>query len=68
LSAQLAKTVTSPAGRHQFFTVRLEGHRAVPAFKGSGEITSLSNADGYFEIAADCEKVEDGTEVEVTLF
>lgn len=68
VSAQLAKTVTSPAGRHQFFTVRLEGHRALPAFKGSGEITSLSNADGYFEIAADCERVEEGTEVEVTLF
>ena len=60
--------MTSPAGRHQFFTVRLDGDCAWPAFKGSGEITSLSNADGYFEIAADSERVEEGTEVEVTLF
>ena len=68
VAARLAKTVTSPAGRHQFFTVRLDGNQAFPAFKGSGEITSLSNADGYFEIAADSERVEEGTEVEVTLF
>ena len=68
VSVRLARTVTSPAGRHQFFTVRIEGDRAVPTFKGSGEITSLSNADGYFEIPADCERVEEGTEVVVTLF
>ena len=68
VSVRLAKTVTSPAGRHQFFTVRLEGDRAVPTFKGSGEITSLSNADGYFEIPADCERVDEETVVVVTLF
>jgi len=68
VSVRLAKTVTSPAGRHQFFTVRLEGDRAVPTFKGSGEITSLSNADGYFEIPADCERVDEETVVMVTLF
>jgi molybdenum cofactor synthesis domain-containing protein len=68
VAARLTRTVTSPAGRHQFFTVRIDGDRAIPTFKGSGEITSLSNADGYFEIAADCERVDEGTEVVVTLF
>jgi molybdenum cofactor synthesis domain-containing protein len=31
----------APAGRHQFYTVRLGDGVASPAFKGSGEITSL---------------------------
>jgi molybdopterin biosynthesis enzyme len=40
----------------------------VPAFKGSGDITSLAGADGYFEIAADVERVDEGTLVEVRRF
>ena len=32
-----------------------------PAFKGSGDITSLSQADGYIEIPADQSVVEEGT-------
>ena len=40
----------------------------IPAFKGSGEITSLSQADGYIEIPADQSTIEAGTIVEVTLF
>ena len=39
-----------------------------PAFKGSGDITSLSQADGYIEIPADQEHGGAGTLVEVTLF
>lgn len=66
--ARLARAVSSPAGRHQFYTVRLEGPSAVPAFKGSGDITSMARADGYFEIPAECERVEAGAEVDVTLF
>ena len=66
--ARLAGAVGSPAGRHQIYPVRLEGTDAVPVFKGSGEITSLAWADGYFEIAADVESVEAGTWVDVTLF
>lgn len=66
--ARLSRRVTSPAGRHQFFTVRIEEGMAVPAFKGSGEITSIADADGYFEIDAECQLVEAGTPVDVTLF
>ena len=36
--------------------------------QGSGDITSLSQADGYIEIPADQSIVEEGDEVEVTLF
>jgi molybdenum cofactor synthesis domain-containing protein len=64
----LAKRITSAAGRHQFYTVRIEAGTAVPAFKASGDITSMSKADGYIEISADVDVVEAGTLVDVTLF
>jgi molybdopterin biosynthesis enzyme len=41
---------------------------AIPAFKASGDITSMSQADGYFEIAAATDAVEAGELVAVTLF
>ena len=56
------------SGRHQFYAVRVSDGIAFPAFKGSGEITSLSQADGYIEIPADQSTVEAGTLVTVTLF
>ena len=64
----LAARVASVPGRHQFYTVRLEGGTAVPAFKASGDITSMSKADGYIEIPADIEAVPAGALVEVKLF
>jgi molybdenum cofactor synthesis domain-containing protein len=66
--APLARRVQSVAGRHQFYTVRLENGSAVPAFKGSGDITSMSQADGFFEIPAHREVVDAGDLVDVTLF
>jgi molybdenum cofactor synthesis domain-containing protein len=68
LTAWLARDIVAHADRHQFYPVRLEGETAVAAFKGSGEITSLSRADGYIEIPAGTERVPAGTEVTVTLF
>ena len=41
---------------------------AQPAFKASGDITSMSQADGYIEIPADQSVVEEGTLLNVTLF
>ena len=40
----------------------------MPAFKASGDITSMSQADGYIEIAAQTDIVEKGESVEVKLF
>jgi molybdenum cofactor synthesis domain-containing protein len=68
VQASLGKRIVSPAGRHQFFTVRLLDGVAFPAFKGSGEITSLSQADGYIEIPATESTIDEGTTVDVTLF
>jgi molybdenum cofactor synthesis domain-containing protein len=67
-TAPLGARVRSAPGRHQFFSVRLENGTAMPAFKASGDITSMSQADGYIEIPADVDAVEEGTLVEVKLF
>jgi molybdenum cofactor synthesis domain-containing protein len=64
----LAHRIVSAAGRHQFYTVRIENGEAVPAFKTSGDITSMSRADGYIEIPIDVDTIEAGTQVDVTLF
>jgi molybdopterin biosynthesis enzyme len=48
--------------------VRLEGGTAVPAFKASGDITSMSHADGYIEIPTHTDIVEAGELVDVKLF
>ena len=64
----LARRIVSTTGRHQFYTVRVIDGAAVPAFKGSGDITSMAHADGYFEIPAQTDIVEAGAIVDVTLF
>ncbi len=64
----LARRIVSTTGRHQFYTVRIENGTAVPAFKASGDITSMSQADGYIEIPAQTDLVEAGEMVDVMLF
>jgi molybdenum cofactor synthesis domain-containing protein len=64
----LSRRIASANDRHQFYTVRLHDGIAYPAFKGSGDITSLSQADGYIEIPADRDTVEEQAIVDVTLF
>ena len=64
----LARRIVSTTGRHQFYTVRVADGMAAPAFKASGDITSMSQADGYIEIPAQTDIVEAGEIVEVKLF
>jgi molybdenum cofactor synthesis domain-containing protein len=64
----LGQRVVSAPGRHQFFSVRIADGTAMPAFKASGDITSMSQADGYFEIPAATDVVEKGEMIEVKLF
>jgi molybdenum cofactor synthesis domain-containing protein len=64
----LSRRVVSTTGRHQFYTVKIENATAVPAFKQSGDITSMSQADGYIEIPAQTDIVEAGELVDVRLF
>ncbi len=68
VEAPLSRRIVSTTGRHQFYTVRLVEGRAEPAFKGSGDITSMAHADGYIEIPAQTDVVEAGTMVRVKLF
>ena len=68
VDAPLARRIVSTTGRHQFYTVRLVDGRAEPAFKASGDITSMAHADGYIEISAQTDVVEAGTVVTVKLF
>lgn len=68
VTAPLAQRIVSASDRHQFFTVRLENGLAVPAFKASGDITSMSRADGYIEIPTEVSALEAGERVTVTLF
>lgn len=64
----LGQRVVSTTGRHQFYTVRIVDNVVMPAFKASGDITSMSQADGYIEIPAQTDVVEKGELVTVTLF
>ncbi len=64
----LARRIVSPTGRHQFYTVAVTEDGVVPAFKASGDITSMSQADGYIEIPTRTDIVEAGEIVEVKFF
>ena len=68
VTAPLGQRIVSTTGRHQFYTVRLVDGVAQPAFKASGDITSMSLADGYIEIPAQTDIVEKGELVDVKLF
>ena len=68
VTAALSLRIVSTTGRHQIYTVRVADGTAIPAFKGSSDITSMAHADGYIEIPAQTDIVEAGETVEVKLF
>lgn len=68
IQAPISQRIVSTTGRHQFYTVKIVNGQAQPAFKASGDITSMSHADGYIEIPAQTDIVEKGEVVEVKLF
>lgn len=68
VSLPAGQRIVSTTGRHQFYTVRIVDGTAMPAFKASGDITSMSQADGYIEIPAHTDIVEKGELVDVILF
>jgi molybdopterin molybdotransferase len=66
--ATLTRALSSPRDRLQFHPVKLEGARAIPVFKGSGDVTSLSDADGYVEVPVGVTRLDEATRVVVTLY
>ena len=68
--ARLPFRVTSENGRTEYVLVRLTtGDRgelvAYPIGKGSGSVTTWSQADGYFVIPREVEMLDEGEEVEI---
>ncbi len=57
-----------PAEAKPAATVRIRDGKAEPAFKASGDITSMAAADGYIEIPAQTGVVKAGEIVDVRLF
>lgn len=71
LEAKVPLRLTSELGRKEFMLVSLidskEGKIALPSMKGSGAVTSFSQADGFIEIDALTSVVELGSMQNVTL-
>ena len=69
--ATLPLRVNSERGRTEFLLVSLVhgevGLAAYPMGKGSGSVTTFSQADGFITIGQHTEQIEAGSEVEVTL-
>ena len=65
VEARLGRRVVSTIGRTHFLTVRLEDGTAHPAFKESGAITSMAEADGYVIIPSNVDLMEKDEQVEV---
>ena len=57
----------SRSDREQFITVRVEDGKAHRVYKQSGDITSMTHADGYILLPMGVSVVEEGETVEVTL-
>lgn len=68
VAAVLMHDVRSPEGLRHFLTVRLQNGGAESAYKESGTITSLSDADGYIVIPETETHLPAGNPVTVTLF
>ena len=67
INAKLAARIRSE-GRSQLLPVGIVRGMAYPIEKGSGAITTLSEADGFIEIPASVEMIEAGENMKVTLF
>ena len=71
VSARVPVRVASELGRKEFALVSLvkgdQGMIAFPTGKGSGAVTSFSQADGFFEIDALASSLDAGSDVQVTL-
>jgi len=65
---KLSEDVNSPKGKAQVLMVKVNGDIAIPVFKESSAITSMTNADGYALIPPDKEYIENGVEIIVKLF
>lgn len=73
IDAVLSGDVKSPAGKRQYYSVRLTHDgagpvSAEPSFRGSGVISSMSQAHGWIVIPEDTDRLAAGTPVTVHCF
>ncbi|MDI9644629.1 MAG: molybdopterin biosynthesis protein [Candidatus Verstraetearchaeota archaeon] len=71
LGGRLAQRVNAAKGKRWFLPVHIlrgEGIRVYPIFSGSGAIGTMARADGYITLREGTEYLEEGEEVEVSLF
>ncbi|MBI2851377.1 MAG: molybdenum cofactor biosynthesis protein [Chloroflexi bacterium] len=68
VQARTGRRIPGSVGRKQFLTVTIQNGEVFSAFKESGAITSIANADGYIAIEQNVDMLEKGTPVTVTLF
>lgn len=67
LRLPMGHRLESRSDREQFITVRVEDGKAHRVYKQSGDITSMTHADGYILLPIGVSVVEEGETVEVTL-
>lgn len=67
LMVPLGEGFESKGDREQFITVELRDGKAYRVFKQSGDITSMTHADGFIILPIGYTKLETGDSVEVTL-
>jgi molybdopterin molybdotransferase len=67
LEVKMAERLESKSDREQFITVRVENNLAYRVFKQSGDITSMTHADGYIILPIGKNTVEKGETITVTL-
>jgi len=65
VKGRMAHRITSTLGRMQILPVRINGDLVESAFKESGAITSMSNAEGLVYIPEDVDLLEKGDVVDV---
>ena len=68
VTVPLSQRVQGTLGWRHFLTVTVQDNQAVPAFKSSGTLTIIADADGYIEIPENVHNIERGELVTVTLF
>jgi molybdopterin molybdotransferase len=65
IRARLDKPIERDGQREYFCTVRVEDGKAIPVFKGSSDITSMTHADGLVIVPRGTGKLKSGTKVDV---
>jgi molybdopterin molybdotransferase len=67
-AVRMVTAVNSPPGKRQFVSVQVNGKQAIPVYRASSTITSMSRANGWIEIPEETTKLAAGEQVEVTFF